>query len=98
MRNNIKVILDTWTTQPGYPVVNVYFIKDVIIMEQKRFFFKEQENNDITIWHIPITWAPVENNSDYFDTKPKRWLTDKTMTITNPSNSLLVFNTQQSGN
>ncbi|XP_071652134.1 uncharacterized protein [Temnothorax longispinosus] len=98
IKDNIKAILDTWTTQSGYPVVKVNVTKNAILLEQNRFFFKEEENNsDKTIWHIPIQWAQIQNSADYFDTRPKLWLTSKTINIRNPSNSLLIFNTQQSG-
>lgn len=103
LKDDVKVILDTWTTQSGYPIVNVFVKKNVIIMEQERFVPKEHENTfDDTIWHIPITWALIENSSDYFNTTPKFWLTKKVTKIKKPSDlpseSLLIFNNQQSGN
>ncbi|XP_039306626.1 uncharacterized protein LOC105193936 [Solenopsis invicta] len=98
LRDDIKAILDTWTTKPGYPVVSVNVSKDSIYLKQKRFFLKDHENNsDQTIWHIPITWASIQNSSNYFDTTPKLWLTKNETIINNPSDSLLIFNTQQSG-
>lgn len=99
LKDKIKVILDTWTTQPGYPVVTINVRNNVIIMEQKRFFLKQHENiSDNTLWHIPITWGSVQKNSDYSDTTPKLWLTKRITKIEKPSDSLLIFNTQQSGN
>jgi aminopeptidase N len=94
MEYDIQVILDTWTTQPGYPVVNVDTTTNTI--RQKRFSFNNEDNSDDTLWHIPITWAPIQNSKDFFDTKPKLWLTSETRKI-DPSDSLLIFNTQQSG-
>ncbi|XP_011870129.1 PREDICTED: uncharacterized protein LOC105563274 [Vollenhovia emeryi] len=98
LKDDITVILDTWTTQPGYPVVNVDVQKCAIILVQKRFFLKEHDNNsDKTLWHIPITWASVQNSSDYSDTTSKLWLTKNMEKIEKSSDSLLLFNTQQSG-
>ena len=102
LKDDVKVILNTWTTQPGYPIVTVSFSTNFIFLEQKRFFPKEHENTlDNTIWHIPITWAVVQNTSDYFNTTPKFWLTKKrTMErkLNLSTESLLIFNNQQSGN
>ncbi|KYN33599.1 Aminopeptidase N [Trachymyrmex septentrionalis] len=102
LKDDVKVILDTWTTQPGYPIVNVSVSTNFIFLEQKRFFPKEHENTtDDTIWHIPITWAVVQNTSDYFNTTPKFWLTKKATMKRKQSDlspeSLLIFNNQQSG-
>ncbi|XP_012524023.2 uncharacterized protein LOC105829586 [Monomorium pharaonis] len=100
LNDEIKDILDTWTTQSGYPVVSVTVKKDSIILQQKQFFLKDDESNsDDTIWHIPITWASIQNKLEYFNTTPKFWLIEKKQnkTIENPSDSLLIFNIQQSG-
>ncbi|KAL0111090.1 hypothetical protein PUN28_012804 [Cardiocondyla obscurior] len=99
LKDDINVILNTWTTQSGYPVVKVSVTKSAISITQERFFLKEHEkNSDNTMWHIPITWALVENNLDFFNTTPKLWLTEQTKVINNPSpESLLIFNIQQSG-
>jgi aminopeptidase N len=95
----IKTILDTWTTQAGYPVVNIDVTKDFITIEQERFFFKKHENDptDSTIWYIPITWTSVKDSSNNSNTTPQLWLTTKKIYIQKPSDSLLIFNTQQSG-
>ncbi|KAG5311631.1 AMPN Aminopeptidase, partial [Acromyrmex insinuator] len=102
LKDDVKVILDTWTTQPGYPIVTVSVSTNFIFLKQKRFFPKEHENTfDDTIWHIPITWAVVQNTSDYFNTTPKFWLTKKRIMEKKQSDlspeSLLIFNNQQSG-
>jgi len=50
------------------------------------------------MWYIPITWASVQNSSEFLDTTPKLWLIKEMEETKNPSDSLLIFNTQQSGN
>ncbi|KYN14240.1 Aminopeptidase N [Trachymyrmex cornetzi] len=102
LKDDVKVILDTWTTQPGYPIVDVFISTKSISLKQKRFFPKKHENTiDDTTWHIPITWAVVQNTSEYFNTTPKFWLTTKRTIIKKPRDlspeSLLIFNNQQSG-
>lgn len=100
MKDNIGDILDTWTTQPGYPVINVNVINsDVMVIKQNRFFLKQHEaTSDNTMWHVPITWTSVQNSSKDSDTTPKLWLTTSSRRVENQSDSLLIFNTQQSGN
>lgn len=68
-------------------------------MEQKRFFLKEHEtNSDDTTWYVPITWASVQNSLEFSNTTPKLWLNKTKSWTKKPSDSLLIFNTQQSGN
>ncbi|XP_011706301.1 PREDICTED: uncharacterized protein LOC105461501 [Wasmannia auropunctata] len=100
LKEDIKVILDTWTIQPGYPIVNVHVSNTFIVMNQKRFFLKkEEDNSDTTMWYyIPITWTSVQNSSKDSDTTPKLWMKHRITRVLNPlPNSLLIFNKQQSG-
>lgn len=93
---NITIFLNTWTTQPGYPVVHIKHVDDkTISLRQERFFFKKYERNSTNTWHIPITWATYNNLKEYFDTVPKFWLTEKETQINSLEFSL--FNVQQSG-
>lgn len=101
-KENIQEILDTWTTQSGYPVVHVDIKYKTINLTQERFLLKgRQDSFDDNIWRIPITIASM-NHLDYENTTPSHWLTEKTMTIESPDDSPfpaeLIFNVQQSGN
>ncbi|EFN87053.1 Aminopeptidase N [Harpegnathos saltator] len=72
-KENIQEILDTWTTQPGYPVLYVDVQDNVIILKQERFLLKRREFlTDDNIWHIPITMVPVISSliPDYQNTTP----------------------------
>lgn len=100
-KENIQEILDTWTTQPGYPVVHVDIQDKAIILKQKRFFLKTDEGYyDDNVWHIPITIATIA--SDYQNTIPSVWLTEKEAKISTNDSSFnsksLTINVQQSGN
>ncbi|KAM0729596.1 Aminopeptidase N [Formica fusca] len=97
LKDNIKLILDTWVNQPGYPVVYVDIKENNVILRQERFFFKQDEDNSTYTWHIPITWASVNNSLEYSNTTPKLWFTKNETKISNSSTSLLTFNVQQSG-
>ncbi|XP_012230687.2 putative aminopeptidase-2 [Linepithema humile] len=94
---NITTFLNTWTTQPGYPVVHIKNVDDkTISLRQERFFFKKYERNSVNAtWHIPITWATYNEPQEYFDTDPKLWLTEEETVINLTLFSL--FNVQQSG-
>ncbi|XP_072748197.1 putative aminopeptidase-2 [Anoplolepis gracilipes] len=97
LKDNIKSILDTWIMQPGYPVVYVDIKENTIILRQERFLFKQSEGNSTDTWHIPITWASINNSLEYSNTSAKIWLTQSTMEIKDPSISFVTFNVQQSG-
>lgn len=102
-KENIKEILDTWTTQPGYPVVHVDVQKDVVTLRQERFLFKRREDFfDDNVWHIPITMTSTIQ-SNFQNTTPSHWMTEKEMKIESSDSSfvelqLLIVNVQQSGN
>ncbi|XP_032687648.1 putative aminopeptidase-2 [Odontomachus brunneus] len=100
-KENIQEILDTWTTQPGYPVVHVDIQDEVITFKQERFFLKTKEGYyDDNIWHIPITIVTFFT-PDYKNTTPRAWFTEKEMEIKSPDSffdsKVLIINVQQSG-
>ncbi|XP_050397180.1 glutamyl aminopeptidase [Patella vulgata] len=71
----IKPIMDTWTRQMGYPVVNVLLTEGVFTLQQKRFLISDEgtENDDNPLgykWYIPFTYV-TENNPTH---KKTAWL------------------------
>ncbi|XP_072747372.1 aminopeptidase A isoform X2 [Anoplolepis gracilipes] len=64
---NITAIMDTWTRQEGYPVINVQKVGNTYILTQKRFL----DDSDITFdlsksdykyrWTVPITYITNKN-------------------------------------
>lgn len=55
----VKEIMDTWTLQTGYPVVNVTrnYVEGPIVMKQQRFFLRYgQSDPDMPKWWIQITY------------------------------------------
>lgn len=102
---NIATILDTWTTQSGYPVVTVDVQADrkTLHIHQKRFLLQNKNHNDDTQWEIPLNYATQADNSNFNSTHPLFILSRKS-----GSNSVLtvelkyevewiVFNVQQTG-
>lgn len=66
---NINAIMDTWTRQMGFPVVNVTKHKFTYTLEQKRFLanrnstFDPSESKFGYKWTIPITYVTSENST-----------------------------------
>lgn len=70
---SVKDIMDSWTLQPGYPVVFARKVNDSVVITQKRFIFPHGVvANDTSRWYIPITY--VTSNMDEGAVQ-KRWLT-----------------------
>ncbi|OXU26579.1 hypothetical protein TSAR_012204 [Trichomalopsis sarcophagae] len=103
--NNYKLgttaaeLLNSWTLQPGFPVVDVYFTGDVATLKQKRFLIKSTENTtEESTWVIPINWA-TKSHPDFSDTTKINWLTKNqtTIRINNASKDWVVINIQRTG-
>nr|XP_033335060.1 uncharacterized protein LOC117225525 [Megalopta genalis] len=96
MKNSIHDIMNSWTTQPGYPVVKVSFDFNEFKLNQERFLINGTDYR--TVWNIPITWTSL-NEPNFNDTKPKHWLNKMSDSIDLLINKtdLFIFNIRQSG-
>lgn len=103
----IKEIMDTWTLQTGFPIVNVTldYQNNKIEFHQKRFSYesskrKRNDELDKNLWWIPISYTTAKD-LNFEDTKPSLWIR-KTPSLTmdvdelSPSDWILV-NIQQTG-
>ncbi|RLU27565.1 hypothetical protein DMN91_001369 [Ooceraea biroi] len=101
IQDNVTTILDTWTRQPGCPIVHVTVDElNNVNLEQERFFLEKREEDepDDTVWNIPITWTPLDDDrTDYLNTTPAFWMTTKRMNEAFESSSHFIVNVQQSG-
>lgn len=73
---NVKKIMQSWTSKPGYPLVEVIEEKDKLKLKQSRFFsspISAKENIEKTIWSIPLD-KKLLNKSSMLISKPKKWL------------------------
>ncbi|KAL6254852.1 hypothetical protein P5V15_014191 [Pogonomyrmex californicus] len=96
----VKAIMDTWTTQSGYPVVTVNINDDgVVNLSQERFFLRNLNNTSTNVtWYVPLTFA-TRSNPDFSNTVPKYWMNTKKITAEfkiNPE-EWAIFNLQSSG-
>ncbi|XP_047528534.1 aminopeptidase N-like isoform X1 [Vanessa atalanta] len=87
---SVVEFMNTWTRQPGYPVVNVHrnYTTGSVIFQQK--LFTSSEDGIIKpdrLWHIPISFTTLDTPTSNWTTGPKLWLKDRTITTTLPLNA-----------
>merc|ERR1712223_1454284 len=100
----VKIIMDTWTLQMGFPVVNVHrnYNDNSATVSQERFLISKSENNPDKhnyMWWIPLTYA--EAGGDFENTKNNLWMSDteKSKKISDLPNAdkAVIFNVQETG-
>lgn len=97
----LQQILESWVTQPGYPVISVTKDKQEkkVTIEQKQFYLVEPIKKE-TKWYIPLNYVQQEKGN-FDDTSVMLWLTPdkKSIEITNniEKESWIIFNVQQTG-
>lgn len=99
---DIPAFLGSYTTQAGYPVINVDVQanrRDVRIT-QRRFLLRNKEHDDTSKWEVPLNYATTFENSNFQSTKNHFLLPSKSNAL--EINFLekidwIVFNVQQTG-
>ncbi|XP_059490156.1 uncharacterized protein LOC132205229 [Neocloeon triangulifer] len=98
---SLKEVMETWTLQPGFPVVSFQRLYDTerrAIITQERFLALPSGTIPIQEWIVPLTWTNgVEN--DFLSLSPDEWLIAQNMTVNNiaTNNDWIVANLQQTG-
>lgn len=76
----VKRIMDTWTLQTGYPIVNVtrnYQNKSAVVTQYRYLKNPHQGNklvdNENPCWWVPLSYT-TEQQLDFNTTEPKTWL------------------------
>ncbi|XP_016951233.1 aminopeptidase N isoform X2 [Drosophila biarmipes] len=69
---SVKQIMDSWITQPGYPVVNVERRGADLILSQQRYLLPSKNPGDQSSWFIPITFETDELRKG--DNVPSHWM------------------------
>ncbi|XP_048251053.1 glutamyl aminopeptidase-like [Haliotis rufescens] len=86
----VKKIMDTWTRQTGYPVVNVRTVNNTFILDQERFLLNQEEADPLDDnpfgyrWYIPFTYI-IQYDRDV----RKVWLNMEAATINRTEGWLL---------
>ncbi|ROT77107.1 putative aminopeptidase N [Penaeus vannamei] len=101
----VKMIMDTWTLQMGYPVIYVKRSLDgtSAILTQERFLL-ERGTNSSNIrdykWWVPLTYTN-QSEANFNQTQAKLWMmdTDDYIVVSSlpPTDQWVVFNLQQTG-
>ncbi|XP_033214179.1 aminopeptidase N-like isoform X2 [Belonocnema kinseyi] len=99
---SLKTIMNTWVSQPGYPVINVTRSEKTIQIVQQRFFMKEPKEPSTEQWWVPLNYI-TEANVDEIEfqklTTPSHWLKpNEKLEIENiDPEQWFIFNKQQTG-
>ncbi|XP_011260493.3 aminopeptidase N-like [Camponotus floridanus] len=96
----VKTIMDTWTTQAGYPVVSVNIDdKGVLHITQQRFLLRNLSKTSTNVtWWVPLTWA-TQTEPNFNNTLTKDWLSIEkdTIDLKIDPKEWVIFNVQSSG-
>ncbi|XP_017131390.1 aminopeptidase N isoform X2 [Drosophila elegans] len=69
---NVKEIMDSWITQPGYPVVTVERRGMDLALRQERYLLPSKNPADLSSWFIPITFETEGLHKG--DNIPSHWM------------------------
>lgn len=81
---NVKQIMDTWTLQAGYPVVQVNHSGSDVIVSQTRYMLPTYNETSQQKWFVPLTFVTQANSANNI-TVPEHWLDDVADTKTLPN-------------
>lgn len=101
----IKDMMESWTTQPGFPLVTVTrnYKTRTLTVTQERFYQNSDESSikqNSSKWCIPLNFATKSSLADFSRTSARYWLNpeDQSLTIGSfLSEDWVVFNVQQVG-
>ncbi|XP_063609327.1 LOW QUALITY PROTEIN: aminopeptidase N-like [Penaeus indicus] len=101
----VKMIMDTWTLQKGYPVIHVKRSKDgtSALLTQERFRVERSTNSsNITDykWWVPLTYT-TQSEANFNQTQAKLWMKESechtSVLSLPPTDQWVIFNLQQTG-
>ncbi|XP_016663890.1 aminopeptidase N-like isoform X2 [Acyrthosiphon pisum] len=93
----VKQIMDSWTLQTGYPVLNVirdYSAGTVTLSQERYLSIKSNGTDNKTCWWIPIT---MTTSGDINQTNATFWLNCENNNLTTPlakDNEWVIYNMQ----
>ncbi|XP_037798461.1 aminopeptidase N-like [Penaeus monodon] len=101
----VKMIMDTWTLQMGYPVIKVIRSPDgsSAILTQERFLLERSANSSNTTdyrWWVPLTYT-TQSEANFNQTRASLWMKDSedhiTVSCLPPKDQWVIFNLQETG-
>ncbi|XP_059487597.1 aminopeptidase Ey-like [Neocloeon triangulifer] len=99
----LRDVMNTWTDQPGYPLITVTrnYDNNEINFQQQRFFTVKKEIESPEKWFIPISMIKESENGNWQDLSTKGWLTpagEFNLSENLPANNeWIVLNPRQTG-
>ncbi|XP_072749195.1 aminopeptidase N isoform X2 [Anoplolepis gracilipes] len=99
----VKDIIESWTNQPGYPLVTITrnYTTKALSASQERFYLSRHTTQvDNSGWWIPLTFIIEESNSTFDRIDTAAWLEPQVKSViigSFESNSWVIFNVQQIG-
>ncbi|XP_034944909.1 uncharacterized protein [Chelonus insularis] len=95
---NVTMLMDSWASQPGYPLVQVSRVGKTLNLFQERFFITGNNKSHEELYWIPITIA-TKSNPDFSNTSTDLWLGSKgiSVNILNAKDEWIILNVQQTG-
>ncbi|XP_017141464.1 aminopeptidase N-like [Drosophila miranda] len=71
---SVATIMNSWTRQPGYPLINVTRNYDTgsADITQQRFLQDQQEDTREDCWWIPLSFTTAKR-LDFMNTEPRHW-------------------------
>ncbi|KAK7027940.1 hypothetical protein SK128_026275 [Halocaridina rubra] len=101
----VKAVMDTWTLQMGYPVINIIRSEDgtSASVSQERFLIVKSENSTDDHdykWWVPLNYASAKD-PDFNQTQAMIWMKNSEAEIAisslPSSNEWVIFNIQETG-
>ncbi|XP_063587806.1 aminopeptidase N-like [Penaeus indicus] len=101
----VKMIMDTWTLQKGYPVIKVERSADgtSATVSQERFLLVRDENSSDTHdykWWVPLTYT-TQSEANFNQTQAMVWMKDAedqiSLSSLPPKDQWVIFNLQETG-
>lgn len=99
--DTFKLLIETWSNQPGYPVVYAERNYETfeLVLRQERFLMDQEESLNVSNFSIPITIA-TSLNSDFNNFATDYWLLNDSIRIpavTNSNQTWYILNKQVIG-
>lgn len=96
---NLEEFLKTWINNPSYPVVLVDHVSISHSAKQMCYAPKKRTCSEELTWHIPLTYVYQQDNPNFNNTHPDRWVTSQsTVWWTGPDvSNWVIYNTRAIG-
>ncbi|KRT82677.1 hypothetical protein AMK59_3046, partial [Oryctes borbonicus] len=91
-QTNISDIMETWSSQSGYPLITIIRNKTAGNLQVSQSKFQARNESDSSLWIVPLNY--VIGNGD----ERKLWLTNRSITVANvSSDKWILFNVKRTG-